>query len=125
MAPSFVACDREQPFLLPPDVRDWLPEDHFAWFVIDAVDAIDMARSMRPGLRAPGADVRRHPPRTQGGRVTEVPEALLADAGYWHQEQMERIMATGTQVLVPPDSSRARAPAAAGTEASTHPCAGS
>ena len=43
MAPSFVACDREQPFLLPPDVRDWLPEDHFAWFVIDAVDGIDMA----------------------------------------------------------------------------------
>jgi hypothetical protein len=43
MAPSFVACDREQPFLLPPDVRDWLPEDHFAWFVIDAVDGIYMA----------------------------------------------------------------------------------
>src|SRR5687767_7958492 len=43
MAPSFVACDREQPFLLPPDVRDWLPEDHFSWFVIDAVERIDMA----------------------------------------------------------------------------------
>src|SRR5215208_3061650 len=43
MAPSFVACDREQPFLLPPDVRDWLPEDHFAWFVIEAVERIDMA----------------------------------------------------------------------------------
>ena len=43
MAPSFVACDREQSFLLPPDVRDWLPEDHFAWFVIDAVERIDMA----------------------------------------------------------------------------------
>src|SRR5215217_1550274 len=43
MAPSFVACDREQSFLLPPDVRDWLPEDHFAWFVIEAVDRIDMA----------------------------------------------------------------------------------
>ena len=40
--------------------------------------------------------------------VTEVPNVLLADAGYWHQEQMERIMATGTQVLVPPDSSRRR-----------------
>ena len=33
--------------------------------------------------------------------VTEVPEVLLADAGYWHHEQMERIMATGTQVLGP------------------------
>jgi hypothetical protein len=40
--------------------------------------------------------------------VSEVPEVLLADAGYWHQEQMQRIMDTGTQVLVPPDSSRRR-----------------
>jgi hypothetical protein len=40
--------------------------------------------------------------------ISEVPEVLLADAGYWHQQQMERIMATGTQVLVPPDSSRRR-----------------
>jgi len=37
------SLDREQPFLLPPDVRDWLPEDHFVWFVIDAVERIDMA----------------------------------------------------------------------------------
>ncbi len=28
---------RDQGFLLPPDVRDWLPADHLAWFVIDAV----------------------------------------------------------------------------------------
>jgi len=41
MAQNFIACDREQPFLLPPDVREWLPEDHLAWFVIDAVGVID------------------------------------------------------------------------------------
>src|SRR3954451_23479201 len=41
MAQNFIGCDREQPFLLPPDVREWLPEDHFAWFVIDAVGVID------------------------------------------------------------------------------------
>jgi hypothetical protein len=40
--------------------------------------------------------------------INEVPEVLLADAGYWLHEQMERIMATGTQVLVAPDSSRRR-----------------
>jgi hypothetical protein len=44
----------------------------------------------------------------QAAGATQVPEVLLADAGYWHQEQMERIVATGTQVLVPPDSSRRR-----------------
>src|SRR3954469_11104945 len=43
MAQNFIACDREQPFLLPPDVRDWLPEDHLAWFVIDAVGVMDTA----------------------------------------------------------------------------------
>ena len=42
MAQRFVACDREQPFLLPPDVREWLPEGHLAWFVIDAVEEIDL-----------------------------------------------------------------------------------
>jgi transposase len=36
--------------------------------------------------------------------VTETPETVLADAGYWHTEQMQRIMAKGMQVLVPPDS---------------------
>jgi transposase len=42
MGQRFVACDREQSFLMPPDVREWLPEDHFAWFVIDAVAAMDL-----------------------------------------------------------------------------------
>src|SRR5687767_4686321 len=42
MARNFLACDREQPFLLPPDVREWLPEDHFAWFVIDAVGVMEL-----------------------------------------------------------------------------------
>ena len=37
MAQNFLACDREQVFLMPPDVRDWLPEGHLAWFVLDAV----------------------------------------------------------------------------------------
>jgi transposase len=29
--------------LLPPDVREWLPENHLAWFVIDAVGVMDTA----------------------------------------------------------------------------------
>jgi transposase len=37
MGQRFVACDRDQSFLMPPDVREWLPEDHLAWFVLDAV----------------------------------------------------------------------------------------
>src|SRR5207302_8658307 len=34
---------REQGFLLPPDVREWLPADHLAWFLIDAVAQMDLS----------------------------------------------------------------------------------
>src|SRR5215208_3591166 len=42
MGQRFVACDREQSFLMPPDVREWLSEGHLAWFVIDAVGEMDL-----------------------------------------------------------------------------------
>jgi transposase len=43
MGQNFLDCDREQVFLLPPSLRDWLPEGHLAWFVIDAVAGMDLA----------------------------------------------------------------------------------
>jgi hypothetical protein len=43
MPQNFIDCDREQAFLLPPSLRDWLVEDHLAWFVIDAVERMDLA----------------------------------------------------------------------------------
>jgi len=42
MGQRFIACDREQSFLMPPDVREWLPANHLAWFVIDAVDEMKL-----------------------------------------------------------------------------------
>ena len=42
MAQNFIGCDRDQSFLMPPDVRDWLPEGHLAWFVLDAVAGMDL-----------------------------------------------------------------------------------
>ncbi|MEW6473506.1 MAG: transposase [Actinomycetota bacterium] len=35
--------DRDQAFLLPPDVREWLPEGHLAWAVLDAVAQFDLS----------------------------------------------------------------------------------
>jgi len=35
---------------------------------------------------------------------------VLADAGYWHQQQMDRAIAGGTQVLIPPDTSKRKTP---------------
>ena len=43
MAQNFIESRREQGFLLPPDVRDWLGTDHLAWFVIDAVEQMDLS----------------------------------------------------------------------------------
>src|SRR5919197_4400418 len=42
MGQRFVACDREQSFLMPPDIHEWLPASHLAWFVIDAVAEMDL-----------------------------------------------------------------------------------
>jgi transposase len=57
MAYNFLRGDRDQPFLLPPDLRDWLPADHLAWFVLDVVDQVDLA----PFYRAHRADGHGHP----------------------------------------------------------------
>jgi hypothetical protein len=42
MPQNFIDCDREQGFLMPPSLRDWLAEDHLAWFVIEAVGRLDL-----------------------------------------------------------------------------------
>jgi transposase len=43
MAKGFRPTDRDQQFLLPPDVRDWLPPDHLVWFVIDVLEQLDVS----------------------------------------------------------------------------------
>ena len=41
MARSYRPVMRDQPFLLPPDMREWLPADHLVWFVLEIVDRLD------------------------------------------------------------------------------------
>jgi transposase len=38
--------------------------------------------------------------------VSQSPEVVLADAGYWHHVQMERLVADGMTVLIPPDAKK-------------------
>jgi DDE family transposase len=38
--------------------------------------------------------------------VNETPGVVVADAGYWHQVQMENVVSAGIQVLVPPDGGK-------------------
>ncbi len=38
--------------------------------------------------------------------ASQPPEVVLADAGYWHQVQMEAIVNRGIVVLIPPDAGK-------------------
>ena len=40
--------------------------------------------------------------------VTSPPEVVLADAGYWHGDQIDELMGRGIRVLVPPDANKRR-----------------
>lgn len=66
MALSYIPVDREQLFLLPPSLQDWLPDHHLAWFVLDVVARVDTT-----ALHA------RHPNDGVGRRAYD-PDMLLA-----------------------------------------------
>lgn len=54
MAKGFRPVLRDQPMLLPVDLRDWLPSDHLVWFVIDTVAVLDTS-GLERHRRAGGA----------------------------------------------------------------------
>jgi transposase len=60
MAKGYRPVDRDQPFLLPPDMRQWLPAGHPVWLVIEAVRLLDTsafhARRRTGGAGAAGYD---------------------------------------------------------------------
>jgi transposase len=68
MAYGYRAVDRDQAFLLPPDMRDWLPAGHLAFFVIDAVGMLDVSRFAARGT----------PRGSAAGRAAYDPQMLLA-----------------------------------------------
>ncbi len=41
MSQRYQPCEREQQYLMPASLREWLPEDHLAWFVVEAVELLD------------------------------------------------------------------------------------
>ena len=60
MAERFVNVDRDTPLLLPPDLRDWVPEDDMVHFVLEAVDGVDTS-TFRINWRGTGS--KQYPPR--------------------------------------------------------------
>src|SRR3954449_5492099 len=61
MAQNFIVCDREQELLLPPSLREWLPEGHLEWFVLDAVGEMDLG-AFYAGYRDDGHGRAAHDP---------------------------------------------------------------
>jgi transposase len=43
MPQNFIACDRDQELLLPLSLKEWLPEDHLAWFVLTTLQEMDLS----------------------------------------------------------------------------------
>src|SRR2546428_7395790 len=59
MSTRFVRIDRDTPLLLPPNLRDWVPEDHLVHFILDAVAALDL-RQVKVNERGTGSE--QYPP---------------------------------------------------------------
>ncbi len=46
---SFIPFNRDQAFLMPPDLKSWLPEDDLAHFVVAAVERVPLGAFEVPG----------------------------------------------------------------------------
>jgi transposase len=61
MAQNFLSCDREQDFLMAPSVREWLPQGHLAWYLLDVVERLDL-QAFYAEYRADGSGRAAHDP---------------------------------------------------------------
>ncbi len=82
MPQNFVYPHRDQPLLLPVDMREWLPEDDLAFVVLDAVATLDLGE-FRRRYRADGH-----------GRAAFDPEMMVALVlyGYCQGERSSRVI---------------------------------
>lgn len=62
MAQHLIPCDRDQQFLMPLDMRDWLPSDDLAWFILEAVEELDLS-AFYAAYRQDGQGAAAHDPQ--------------------------------------------------------------
>jgi DDE family transposase len=132
MANEFLPYSIDQRLLLPPDMRDWLPEGHLALFVDDLVEQLDPESRIMPdgankgsfmqGYKAQIAvdgeaqiivavDVVQAPNDKQqlSAMLRQVeqrvgsPAVTSADAGYYGEQLIEALERPSTELLVTPD----------------------
>ena len=80
MAYNYTVCDRDQLYLLPASMKDWLGEGHFVWFLLDAIEQMDLS-AFHAAHRRDGR-----------GQKAHNPEMMLAVTlyGYCHGERSSR-----------------------------------
>lgn len=66
MGYNFKSADRETPYLMPPSLSEWLPEDHLAWFIVAAVKKLDLS-AFRGRYRADGLGASAYDPALMVG----------------------------------------------------------
>ena len=98
MAIRFRPVVRDQEFLLPPNMTDWLPAGHVVWFLIDVVERMDLTALLeRAALRRDGQQA-----RNSAGRAAYDPQMLLTlliyayACGERSSRQIERCCHTDT-----------------------------
>jgi hypothetical protein len=91
----FVEANRDQPFLLPPDLREWVPEGDVAHFVLEAaVDADGSYRNLGARVRQCASEG-----NERVADIEAIPKAIgpstgvLADNGYAHNLQSDGLSA--------------------------------
>jgi hypothetical protein len=90
MADNFLRGDRDQPFLLPPDLRDWLPDGDVAWFILDVTKQLDLEHGQARGDELPEALASR------AGRLARLRQAkalLEAEAAERQRRYAQRVAA--------------------------------
>jgi transposase len=56
---KYLPVNRDQPMMLPEDMRLWVDRDHFVWFLIEVIEGLDttaLQALARPGKGRPGYD---------------------------------------------------------------------
>ena len=80
-------CDREQGYLMPPSLQEWLPEGDLAWFILDVVGQLDL-KEFYAAYREDGWGAAAYDPRMMVGVLLyaycQGSVALGASPGPWN-----------------------------------------
>jgi transposase len=94
MAKGFRPVDRDQQFLLPVDMREWLPGEHPVWMVLEVIEHLDLSR-LRSWYALGGAGRRAYDP----GMLLALLIYAYAD-GIRSSRQIERLCRTDVAMRV-------------------------